>query len=92
MSVGSKWGKPEKATKREPLRRQWTYEEKVEAVKEVLNKVPNATRSKITQWTGFKSTILDEMEANGDIKLPPKKRTTSRTTPWMKTIGNLSGR
>ena len=53
---------------------------------------PNANRTKITQWTGYKSTILNEMEENGDIKLPPKKRTTSKNTSWMKHLGNLSGR
>jgi len=68
-----------------------TYEEKVNRVKEVQAKFPNATRHKITEWTGYKSTILNEMEENGDIKLPPKKRTTSRNTSWMRQLGKLSG-
>jgi len=69
-----------------------TYEEKVARVKEVQDKYPNATRHKITEWTGYKSTLLNEMESNGDIKLPPKKRTTSKNTSWMRTMGSLSGR
>lgn len=78
-------------TKVPAYKRGLTYEEKVDRVKEVQAKYPNATRHKITEWTGYKSTILNEMEENGDIKLPPKKRTTSRNTSWMRQLGKLSG-
>lgn len=78
--------------KKEPAyKRNVSYEDKVANVKAVQAKYPNATRTTITNWTGYKSTILNDMEAKGDIKLPPKKKTTSKTTPWMKNMGKLSG-
>ena len=92
MSKRTKWetSLTEKRNK-EPRRKLLTYEEKVARVKEVQEKYPNATRQKITDWTGYKSTILNEMEANGDIKLPPKRKTTSKNTSWMRQLGRLSG-
>lgn len=68
-----------------------TYEERVEKVEEVLKKYPHASRSQITMWTGYKGAILDEMYERG-IKIPDKKKPTSRSTSWMKTLGGLSGR
>lgn len=94
MSKRTKWetALTEKKIQRQPAyKRNVPYEEKVAKVKEVQEKYPNATRTTITQWTGYKSTILNEMEAKGDIKLPPKRKTTSRNTSWMKQLGKLSG-
>ena len=95
MSKRTKWetALTERKLERQPAyKRNVSYEDKVAKVKEVQKKYPNATRTTITQWTGYKSTILNEMEEKGDIKLPPKKRTTSKSTSWMKHLGNLSGR
>lgn len=94
LSKRTKWetALTERTITREPAyKRGFTYEDKVARVKEVQAKYPNATRQKITDWTGYKSTILNDMEAKGDIKLPPRKKTTSRTTSWMKNLGKLSG-
>ena len=71
--------------------RRLTFEEKVARVEEVLKKYPNATRSKITQWTGYKGNVLDQMYEAG-VKIPKKNPTKSTTTPWMKQLGSLSGR
>ena len=71
--------------------RRLTFEEKVARVEEVLKKYPNATRSKITQWTGYKGNILDQMYEAG-VKIPKKNPTKSTTTPWMRQLGSLSGR
>ena len=68
-----------------------TLEDRKQKVEEVLKKYPNATRSKITQWTGYKGAILDELYEAG-VKIPKKNPTKSTTTPWMKHIGSLSGR
>jgi len=93
MSKRTKWETSlVKKIEREPAyKRGITYEERVAKVKAVQDKYPNATRHKITEWTGYKSTLLNEMEAKGDIKLPPKKRTTSKNTSWMRQLGSLSG-
>lgn len=71
--------------------RRLTFEEKVARVEEVLKKYPNATRSKITQWTGYKGEVLDQMYEAG-VKIPKKNPTKSTTTPWMRQLGSLSGR
>jgi len=71
--------------------RRLTFEEKVARVEEVLKKYPNATRSKITQWTGYKGNVLDQMYEAG-VKIPKKNPTKSTTTPWMRQLGSLSGR
>ena len=71
--------------------RRLTFEEKVARVEEVLKKYPNATRTKITQWTGYKGDVLDQMYEAG-VKVPKKKITKSTTTSWMKNLGSLSGR
>jgi len=70
--------------------RRLSFEEKVARVEEVLEKYPHATRSKITQWTGYKGDVLDEMYKAG-VKIPKKNPTKSTNTPWMKHIGKLSG-
>lgn len=77
--------------KKDPSYKRLSYEEKVERVKEVQAKFPNATRTTINNYLGYKSYILDDMEAKGDIKLPPKRKTTSKNTSWMKHLGKLSG-
>jgi serine/threonine-protein kinase RIO1 len=71
--------------------RRLSFEEKVARVEEVLKKYPNATRSKITQWTGYKGPVLDQMYEAG-VKVPKKKITRSNNTTWMKQLGSLSGR
>jgi len=71
--------------------RKLTFEEKVARVEEVLKKFPNATRTKITQWTGYKGAILDEMYEAG-VKVPKKKMTKSTNTSWIRQLGSLSGR
>lgn len=71
--------------------RRLSFEEKVARVEEVLKKYPNATRTKITQWTGYKGAILDEMYEAG-VKIPKKNPTKSTNTPWMRQLGSLSGR
>ena len=68
-----------------------TLEDRKQKVEEVLKKYPNATRSKITQWTGYKGKYLDELYEAG-VKIPKKNPTKSTTTSWMKHIGSLSGR
>ena len=69
--------------------RRLSFEEKVARVEEVLKKYPNATRTKITQWTGYKGPILDEMYKAG-VKVPEKKKPNSGTTGWMRNLGLLS--
>jgi hypothetical protein len=71
--------------------RRLSFEEKVARVEEVLKKYPHATRTKITQWTGYKGEVLDQMYEAG-VKVPKKKMTKSTNTPWMKNLGSLSGR
>lgn len=71
--------------------RRLTFEEKVKRVEEVLERFPNATRKTITDWTGYKTPLLDEMYEKG-VKVPKKKKATSKTTSWNKYFGNLSGR
>jgi hypothetical protein len=71
--------------------RKLTFEEKVARVEEVLKKYPNATRSTITNWTGYKTPLLDEMFEKG-VKVPKKKKATSKTTSWNQYLGSLSGR
>jgi len=71
--------------------RRLSFEEKVARVEEVLKKYPNATRTKITQWTGYQGEILDQMYEAG-VKVPRKKKATSKTTPWNQYLGSLSGR
>lgn len=92
MSKRTKWESALSGGTKQPRNRRITYEEKVEKVKEVQAKFPNATRTTINNYLGYKSYVLDEMEAKGDIKLPPKRKTTSRSTSWMNTLGKLSGR
>jgi hypothetical protein len=70
--------------------RRLSFEEKVKRVEEVLERFPNATRKTITDWTGYKTPLLDEMYEKG-VKVPKKKKTTSKTTPWNKYLGSLSG-
>ena len=70
--------------------RRLTFEEKVARVEEVLKKYPNATRTKITQWTGYKGDVLDQMYEAG-VKVPKKKITRSNNTSWMRQLGRLSG-
>ena len=68
-----------------------TFEEKVKRVEEVLERFPNATRKTITDWTGYKGNLLDEMYEKG-VKVPKKKKASSKTTSWNQYLGNLSGR
>ena len=71
--------------------RRLTFEEKVARVEAVLEKYPHATRSKITEWTGYKTDILDKMYEAG-VKVPQKKKANSGTTSWMKNLGILSNK
>lgn len=71
--------------------RRLSFEEKVARVEEVLKKYPNATRTKITQWTGYQGEILDQMYEAG-VKIPKKKIIKSTNTPWNQYLGSLSGR
>lgn len=93
MSKRTKWDTvlTEKKIEKTPAyKRNIPYEDKVAKVKEVQAKYPHATRTTITHWTGYKSTLLNEMEAKGDIKLPPKRKMSSKRTSWMKDF--LGGR
>jgi len=90
MSEVSKW-KWEINKLTEAKKRKLTFEEKVARVEEVLERFPNATRQTITQWTGYKTPLLDEMYEAG-VKVPKKKKANSGTTGWMKNLGLLSGR
>ena len=69
--------------------RRLTFEEKIARVEEVLERFPNATRQKITEWTGYKTDVLDKMYEAG-VKVPQKKKSNSGTTSWMKNLGILS--
>ena len=68
-----------------------TIKDRRKKVEEVLKKYPHATRSQITMWTGYKGIYLDELYDLG-VKIPKKKKPTSKSTSWMKTLGGLSGR
>ena len=70
--------------------RRLTFEEKVKRVEEVIERFPNATRKTITDWTGYKSNLLDEMYEKG-VKVPKKKKMNSKTANWNKYFGKLSG-
>lgn len=67
-----------------------TFEEKVKRVEEVLERFPNATRKTITEWTGYKTPLLDEMYEKG-VKVPKKKKMNSKIANWNKYFGKLSG-
>ena len=69
--------------------RRLTFEEKIARVEEVLERFPNATRQKITEWTGYQTALLDKMYEAG-VKVPQKKKANSGTTSWMKNLGILS--
>ena len=71
--------------------RRLTFEEKIKRVEAVLEKYPHATRSKITEWTGYKTDTLDKMYEAG-IKVPQKKKLNSGTTRWMKDFKLLSNK
>jgi hypothetical protein len=71
--------------------RRITFEEKIKRVEAVLEKYPHATRSKITEWTGYKTDTLDKMYEAG-IKVPQKKKLNSGTTRWMKDFKLLSNK
>lgn len=90
MSEISKWNwKQNQET--EKRSRRLTFEEKVARVEEVLERFPSATRQKITEWTGYKTDILDKMYEAG-VKVPQKKKANSGTTSWMKNLGILSSK
>ncbi len=57
----------------------------VKLIKDWQEKRPNFSRSKLSEATGVAYSILLTLDKEGLIKLPAKKPTTSRTTPW----GNL---
>ena len=63
-----------------------TFEEKVKRVEEVLERFPNATRKTITDWTGYKGYLLDEMYEKG-VKIPKKKKMNSKIANWNKFLG-----
>ena len=71
--------------------RRLTFEEKIKRVEAVLEKYPHATRSKITEWTGYKTDILDQMYEVG-IKVPQKKKLNSGTQRWMKDFNLFSNK
>ena len=71
--------------------RRLTFEEKIKRVEAVLEKYHHATRSKITEWTGYKTDTLDKMYEVG-IKVPQKKKLNSGTTRWMKDFKLLSNK
>ena len=60
-----------------------TFEEKIARVEEVMQKFPNATRSKITEWTGYKTELLDKMYEAG-VSVPKKKKPNGNNKAWMK--------
>lgn len=92
LSKRTKWETALSGGTKPPKKKRISYEERVAKVKEVQEKFPNATRTTINNYLGYKSYMLDEMEAKGDIKLPPKRKTTSKNTSWMNHLGKLSGR
>lgn len=67
-----------------------SFEEKVKRVEELLERFPNASRQTITNWTGYKGYLLDEMYEKG-VKIPKKKKMSSKTTKWNNYLGKLSG-
>ena len=90
MSGISKWNwKQNQET--ESRSRRLTFEEKIARVEEVLERFPNATRQKITEWTGYQTALLDKMYEAG-VKVPQKKKANSGTTSWMKNLGILSNK
>ena len=90
MSGISKWNwKQNQET--ENRSRRLTFEEKIARVEEVLERFPNATRRKITEWTGYKTDILNKMYEAG-VKVPPKKKANNGTTSWMKNLEILSSK
>ena len=90
LSGISKWNwKQNQET--EQRSRRLTFEEKIARVEEVLERFPNATRQKITEWTGYQTALLDKMYEAG-VKVPQKKKANSGTTSWMKNLGILSNK
>ena len=71
--------------------RRLTFEEKIKRVEAVLEKYPHATRSKITEWTGYKTDTLDKMHEAG-VKVPQKKKLNSGTQRWMKDFNLFSNK
>lgn len=59
-----------------------TVEDLVQAVKDHMEKYPNTTRNRIKQATGINNRRLDELDAMGLIKLPPKIKPGMHSTTW----------
>ncbi|NDB59057.1 hypothetical protein EB001_11460 [bacterium] len=59
-----------------------TKEELAEVVNEYMQKYENTTRNRIKMATGINNRRLDELEALGLIKLPPKIKPGMHSTTW----------
>jgi hypothetical protein len=64
-----------------------TFEELAKIVNDLIEKYENTTRNGIKIATGINNHKLDELEALGLIKLPPKVKAGmhSKTWRWYKT-------
>ena len=59
-----------------------TKEELAEVVNEYMKKYENTTRNKIKTATGINNRRLDELDALGLIKLPPKIKSGMHSSTW----------
>ena len=59
-----------------------------------MNKNPNTNSTKIAMYAGVGIAVLERLEEEGRIKLPPVLTKTQKRmgVNWNKYLGNLSGR
>ena len=57
-------------------------EELIKLIEEWQKKRPEFSRNRLAQATGIPYSILHTLDKEGSIKLPKKRPTTARDTPW----------
>jgi hypothetical protein len=69
-------------------------EEFLTRAKRFMNKNPDTNRTKIAMYAGVGIAVLERLEEEGRIKLPPVLTKTQKRmgVNWNKYLGNLSGR
>jgi hypothetical protein len=69
-------------------------EEFLTRAKRFMNKNPDTNRTRIAMYAGVGVAVLERLEEEGRIKLPPVLTKTQKRmgVNWNKYLGNLSGR
>lgn len=69
-------------------------EEFLVRAKRFIKENPNTNRTRIAMYAGVGVAVLERLEEEGKIKLPPPMTSQQRRkrTNWANTLGQLSGR